>query len=457
VNVRQLWKEASATFAIPKVRLRNQIHARPAPHLRALYWPNGHPCWEATAYIINECRRGLASSSANTYASELSHLIRFVSQRRGLRFKKITDDHLYEYAAYLARTDPRGRLIRQGSYINRVIGTAIRFLMWLGKIMPVDRRLVGYPGDDASITIYPIKGPRGVAGFSHPSYQAKSEPTKIRPMADLHLEQLLNAADEEGQRFFTRCRNSALINLLADSGVRREELSFIRVEDLEQAIERGGRLRCRTSKRKGNPYREVPVPLETLVEIRANYVETARAIRMETILGSGGRDEGWLFCTQTGSRMRPSTVTHLFARLRAVAGIDGKAAPHMLRHRWINLQVREGVRRLSALAPISAGLMVTLLSRLASTTGHASLQSLIGYLDDSFDQLTAELAHGREHSILEARQAVAELRKLLGKMLDAEGAGGLLDAILSALNVQSSLPRLSESAHIELGLRPRSK
>lgn len=423
-----------------------------------MLWPNGVPCWEVTGYTISERKRGLATSSANTYAAELSHLVRYCYQKK-LYFSKFSDDRLFEFAAHLSHSTRKSEPRRGGSHINRILSQTIRFLFWLQTVVPTNGLLVGYPGEGAKITVTAPRHNRRQerpAQFIHPCFVASSERTVVRAMPDLVLENLLEAADQEEHRFFTRSRDTAMISLLADSGVRREELTFVRVEDVMDALSNLGKLSFRSSKRKGNPTRQVPVPLETLQELKENYIETARAICMERNLRRGRSDEGWLFCTQTGTRIRPSTITHIFSRLRLSAGLTEKGAPHMLRHRWINLQVVAGVRQLSSLSPISAGMMLTLLSRLTARTGHARVTSLLHYLDQSFEQLIAELAHGKIQQLESAQRAVAKLRRRIAQSLPHEEVDELLDAILLGLKAHASVPRLSDSVHFELGVEPRT-
>lgn len=182
----------------------------------------------------------------------------------------------------------------------------------------------------------------------------------------------------------------------------------MRSADIFKAMKEGKGLEIRTSKRRGNPTRVVPIPEETLRHL-ADYLEVHRELQIRRLRRRerAFEDEGWAFCTRTGGQLAPESVTQLFGDLRAIAGMSERATAHMLRHRYITLQVVHRLRQLRGSRSIGVEAMSTILSRVASLSGHAILSSLWGYVDWAYDEIAASSASPQE--IDEARGIVQEM------------------------------------------------
>ncbi|MDF5906671.1 site-specific integrase [Pseudomonas aeruginosa] len=111
---------------------------------------------------------------------------------------------------------------------------------------------------------------------------------------------------------FRRSRDRCMLVLLADTGIRREELTWIRVSDVVGASA-DRKLPVRTSKRKGNPYRLIPISDETF-RMLLEYIDVTRSIQVRRLNRRkiGFKDQGWLFCTREGSRWRPQQCHSCF-------------------------------------------------------------------------------------------------------------------------------------------------
>lgn len=428
MNHQQLWKAASQSCALPLFAVGTRCTFRDAGGLRALFWPDGTPCWEVTAYLINLRKRGRSTSTVNTYASELSHFIRFLARSKS-SFQSVTDEELYAFASHLkgkSKSKPRS-----GNQVNRIIGRSIAFLAWLQQFVP-GGNFVGGEGDGSNVTIERrSRGPWRRGGLFHPSFIASEEAVVVRPMADEILERLLDACTWALAKSFTISRNIQMVSLLSDTGIRREELIFIRTEDVSRA-KVNQRLGIRTSKKKEHPIRQVPLHPETLAQLSL-YMRVDRQVLMRRLHRKGKPDSGWLFCTQSGTQMKPATVTQMFALLKRAAGITEKASPHMLRHRWITLRLVGLLNEIGKSGPLSADLITTSLSRLAAETGHASLESLWTYVDLSFEQILAEVTSGRAEVTNRGRDAVLRLRRALTESVLDENVKHCLDEIAQAL------------------------
>lgn len=216
----QLWRTTSQDFQLPGFPSTGSKGRWAAPGLRILFWPSGRVSWEANAYLIWMRKQGLQVSSINTYASELSLYMRFLAEANIL-FSEITDDILIDFADWLQR---RGR--SSGRHINRVLLRAIDMSNWLQRLL-VGKRLVAELGQGGQVTVTVSHVEKdGILRRSvrHPS-MGPSEPRRIvRPASIDVLNALLAACEESAKTSFCISRNRATVVLLADSGMRREEL-----------------------------------------------------------------------------------------------------------------------------------------------------------------------------------------------------------------------------------------
>lgn len=385
---RQLWTSAPLDFTLAVHGLKCVVGQWPAPRLRLLFWPSGRVCWQVNLYLIALRKRGLATTTVNTYASELSRLLRFIELYE-LELEGLCDDHLVAFSQWLQSSGKKA----SANHSNRLILRTIEFLSWLQHRLPVPT-LVGGDGDGAQITVSIRSGRRHRKSvrYCHPALVPPNVRRVVRPMTVAVLERLMNASMLSARSEFVTSRNLTMLKLLSDSGIRREELVWIRISDVAHALNNDGRLRIRTSKRSGNPIREVPVPIETLKSVNT-FVEVHRRLQVRR-LGKRAlfQDEGWLFCTRTGNRMAAASVSQLFSDFRKLAGIEGRASAHMLRHRWITLQLVHRLRAVTSDQPFGVEVLTTLLTRLASVTGHSGIDSLWTYVDWAFDEHTAESA-----------------------------------------------------------------
>lgn len=379
----QLWIESSSGFSLPGFPNHSGSPRWAAPKMRALFWPSGLICWQVNLYLVSLRKSGLAISTVNTYASELSVFIRYLA-RCELSIDEIDDDTLIEYADYLLVEG------KSGNHINRLLLRILNYLGWYQGLFP-GVRVVGPVGADCQVTVK-IKLARACRGkistsLQHMSMVPASTPRTVRPISYQDLKTLVSACDKPGSSRFKKTRDRCMITLLADTGIRREEITWIFCDSILEAEKNGGRLRIRTSKKRGNPEREVPIPQETL-SLLVEYVEVTRAMHIRRLKkrDQSFQDSGWAFCSHSGGKMAPVTVSQLFNDLRKSSSIQGRATPHMLRHRYITLQV---MGRLKALHKSNLGLemLTTVLSQVASLTGHSSLDSLWTYVDWAFEEL----------------------------------------------------------------------
>lgn len=416
----QLWIAASPSFALPGFPGRPLSSRWGAPNLRALFWPSGTICWQVNLYLIYLRRHGLAVSTVNTYASEISLFIRFMWDRK-LDIATVDDEVLIDFADSLVLSN------KSGNHVNRLLLRVLHYFSWYQQVFP-EANVIGLPGTGCRISISrsATRTKHGaVAGkVRHISMVPPSVRRTVRPISFESISKLLSACDTIGSTRFKRNRDRCIVTLLADAGIRRDELTWVTCENVKRASVNGRKLHVRTSKRRGHPERVIPLPAETMT-LLLEFLEVTRALRIRRLQATNPLflDEGWFFCTVSGKKISPSTVSQLFSELRISSQINGRATPHMLRHRYITLQV---VSRLQSMKKQNIGLeaISTILSRVASLSGHSSLQSLWVYVDWAFDELDVSYAYSEK-----SNSSALELVEVLLDESRKEGNHRLVDGL----------------------------
>ncbi|MDB6063740.1 MAG: site-specific recombinase, phage integrase family protein [Verrucomicrobiaceae bacterium] len=349
--------------------------------------------------------------TVNTYASQLSVFCNYLSLKQATFFE-VDDGVLYEFRNWL-EGEPHRRYDfqrkRAGRQINKLIGRAISFLTWYQRFrLPEEQILVGSHFMNPLIVVEERKlqkKGRVSRYLWHGSMAPRDVPKDVLPMGRTIFLQLLDACDQLAKSRYVQLRMRVLLGILADTGCRRSEASMLTVNDILQAKD-SGRLVLRTAKRVDEFLRLVPVP-EATVDAALSFIETQRAMLVNRLLSLGiiSEEPQWLFLTIRGEILNSETITQDIARLRKTAHIAQPATAHMLRHRWITIQVAERFRAYQD-RKIPIDITTTILTNVASLTGHKSIDSLWGYVDLAFNEIgiwnavDAKLSHRFEADAL---------------------------------------------------------
>ncbi|OKR66678.1 site-specific recombinase [Pseudomonas aeruginosa] len=430
-SVGRLWRTSSKEFYLHGYDKFRRSERWAAPEMRVMYWPDGCICWQLNVYFLHLRRSNSAISTINTYASELSLFVRFLFESKVV-IEDVCDDVLVSFSDWLVN-----RKKSSGNHINRILLRVISFLEWYQTLL-VGRRLVGSLGQGAQVTISlrSLKSKQGVVRVrtQHHAMVPASIPRTVRPISSNIVSALLDSCEWAAKTNFRRSRDRCMLVLLADTGIRREELTWIRVSDVVGASA-DRKLPVRTSKRKGNPYRLIPISDETF-RMLLEYIDVTRSIQVRRLNRRkiGFKDQGWLFCTREGFKMAPSTVSQLFCDLRAEAGLTERISAHMLRHRYITLQVMARLRSLSRRGSIGVEALTTVLSKIASLSGHSSLDSMWRYVDWAYEELEAEY----KDSANVADEALSVIEALMGEAKSSENRA-LAESLLIVREAVSQL------------------
>lgn len=415
---------------------------------RAVVWPSGVPCWEINCYLASLQRRGRKPSTVRTYASELSSAARFVSSR-SVSFFDLHDQDIVDYSRWLV-ANQAGKP-RQSNQVNKLIDRLLTFLGWLQDFGGVERPLVGVAGSGARVIVEEesirVRG-RSRRSWRHIAHVPSNAKWPVRPVARKTLIALREAIPISFKSSYCRARAHALLTLLSDTGCRREEAVFLRPQDVRDALEDDrGLLRVRTSKRSGNPERYVPIPRTSLLSIQ-QFIDVSRALLVRTLAKRKRQSAEWVFLSRNGEMWDPESVTQCFAKLRKRGQIGDRACAHMLRHRWITLQFLERLKRCQE-AALGPELLSTIMTRVASLSGHADKESLWSYVDFSFEEFLAAEIDGPIEIAAELDALEGFIRSVPFGNEDSFSrvAPTLLAAIERMRSVPRRLPKETISAH----------
>ncbi len=143
---------------------------------------------------------------------------------------------------------------------------------------------------------------------------------------DLEIGKMIRSCDTMRT---TGYRDRAIVELLYSTGMRRQELSDLKVGDLDLA--QG----CvRIEKGKGGKGRIVPLGRHAGEWIRKYLL----AIRPELVRGKV--DPGWLFVTKSGKKMGGEEVLQSVLKAAQRAGIEKRVTPHALRRACATEMIR---------------------------------------------------------------------------------------------------------------------
>lgn len=243
-----------------------------------------------------------AGYSVETVRSAAGYLRRFafwLSEQKITRTADLAPAIVHAYVAYTKSRMTGGRPLA-GSSINATLCAVRVFLKWASK-----RRLLFF---DLS-TEFP---------------SAKSRRAAKQTLSAVTVERVLSLPDTSTAQGL---RDRTILEILYSTGIRRAEVSHLRVEDVNFSA---GTMFIREG--KGRKDRIVPVGDRALSYIK-RYLDDARAELT--------REEGWLFPSRYGGQLSPNSITQFTGQYMRQAGIK-EGSCHLLRHTMATLMLENG-------------------------------------------------------------------------------------------------------------------
>ncbi|MGZ6555054.1 MAG: hypothetical protein ACXVDV_20895, partial [Bacteroidia bacterium] len=317
--------------------INGELGTRNIKNMPFLCWPDHMPCIEANLFMLSLFNKAFSmrvkGGTLRTYAYNISHLIRFCFKNR-INFTDLTDDWFTLFIRALqVDKDDLGVRIRSNDQVLKIGRTCIAFLLYIrglhslqnfiGKenynsiLLIEKRREVNNEGQKKPIIIY---------YWHHKSFPSPDAKNKRHPIADIALVGIKSSIRSNSDSKLVK-RNSVLLQSYIQTGARRSEVLWLKVNDVMDAfklLEHGIQcpsLRLATLKRKDLiSERFVPVPKAFIVNL-IDYIETTRK-RIIKKLGLN-IDHDYVFISHTsGEPLDPDTLSTYMIRWRKQAGID---------------------------------------------------------------------------------------------------------------------------------------
>ena len=430
------------------------------PSYPFMFWPSGKPCEPINMYFLDLAHQ-VTGESLKTYATLLSHLVRYCGLQN-VCFENLTDANIYELSIELQKEKSKRHPLertRNDNTVGDILSRAILFLLWYQRTLMLALRtpLIGEQKVSPQITIQRVKNvhrwaKKGEPAYSYthsaiPSYESR-EPK--RPIALQVIEDIkrciLQQSDlgERSPRYTQRHRNDHtlmlaqleylkarrlfLIWIMSRTGLRPSELIAMSVKDHGNILT-GKALKIPTMKRRKSkpPVRIFPIRLDAAAVV-SRYL-TARTTYCEALRSAGKKPatNNAFFLTDEGEPLKNTSLQKDFERLAGLAGYkDVQACLSMFRHRFITYEVTAHLREFIKESGKSRQMMTdidyeSILKRVATKTGHGSIDSLWQYIDMAWDELGVWASTDRALARLHAGEKLFEDLLVLQSDLEALG------------------------------------
>jgi integrase len=255
--------------------------------------------------------------------------------------------------------------------------------------------LHNFVGIDGTISIYMVdsvfyRNGKALkrASVHHRSFRTPDARKTRRPIGEATIAKLRSAIDEISTSEFLSNRRHLMISLFEELGARRGEIQPITVaEVLAAAKVKKPTIPITTLKRGGMGLTRALELSPPMIDELTNYIRGDRFTVMKRF--KGVPDHGFLFVTERGGRpLGIDTFTSEFSLIRRAAGVEEQACAHLFRHAFCTNIVAQLIAETQALSPDSfrQTLMTNkmLAERAMARSGHATLESLLDYVDAAF-------------------------------------------------------------------------
>jgi len=466
---RQLFHVQTVDVPYSATRLVESTYVRTQhiPCYPFMYWPSGKPCEPVNMYFL-DIAHSTTGDSLKAYASELSHLVRYCGNKN-IGFAELNDEDFFSFSNQLQQEKSRRRpteRARNNNTVRDILGRAIRFLQWYQKqfVSALDTPLIGEVSVSPQIVIKKMRNQAARSKkfeyyFVHRAMPPWESREPKHPIAQSIIEDVERCIDEKSAlgsqkvRFMQRFRNSParlsaqlnymrsrrhfMVWLMKRTGLRPGEMVEISVKDHVNVLH-DKRLLIPTKKRRRlvAPKRNFPIALKDATVIQ-RYL-TARLKYGEALekagLPTNARDA--LFIGVDGRPVRKTSLERDFARLVAAAGYqDVQACLSMFRHRFITYEVVVHLKEFMSKSGKSRQIMTnadykSILKRVATKTGHGSVQSLWHYIDLAWKEIDVWGGVDRAIERLHAADRLYDDLLALERDLDALSSTPLSGAVV---------------------------
>lgn len=423
----QLFRMCSINVPSTVIRLRGgeKIVSEYIGAFPFMYWPDGRPCELINMYFLDTAKF-TTGETLRTYASELSHLVRYCA-KNNVCISRFSDSDFFTISEELQAERSKLNVLeraRNKNTVRSILSRVIQFFLWYQKIfvLPTETPIIGVASESPQIIIYQkrVRPGRGYS-WNAISYMHRAMPTSEsrepkRPIALQIIEDIQQCIDSQSiirnqssfvlRRFlnrpnffmsqleYIRVRRHFMIWLMRRVGLRPSEMVEIDV-DAHSDVLRAKRIIIPTKKRRRNiaPLRSFPITLQDATVFQRYLTARKKYLEVLRQAGMGGFYSNALFLGVDGKSIKKTSLERDFSRLVVKAGYkDVQACFSMFRHRFITYEVIVHLKEFMSETSKRRQMMTdtdyeSILKRVATKTGHGSVQSLWHYIDLAWEEI----------------------------------------------------------------------
>ena len=424
-------------------------------------WPDGRPC-TIVNYWLTDQALNLTGDSITTYASQLTHLIKFC-HNYAKNFHELHDQDIFDFVREMKKPKTlAGKIkISSNNQIRQILKLTLRFLMWFqnSKIYFGKTVLIGTVDINAQITITWKHSSYTQARYiHHMAMPSRNSPIREKsPISNEVITSLENCISIDSTILNGREAPPRLKNYITDylyerrtfclwifkrSGLRPAELTEIPVDENRDHLAAGA-IFIPTKKTRNSK-----IILRTFYLSMSEGSRVARYLRARSDFLANIRKHGGIvsepnmfLLTNKGQQLNRLALTKEFQRLVTRAGyINQKVCMSMFRHPFITKEIQLYLKEFSRTQDkydfSDEVLFQSILKRIATKTGHKSIRSLWSYINlainDLFIFAEADELIAQNNLYTEGMQLSASLRRTTNFV--ARRNKGLADEILTDLN-----------------------
>jgi integrase/recombinase XerD len=254
-------------------------------------------------YIDHLRSCGRAAHTLKGIRSSLKNFVRFLESENLTELEELTGQALEEYRSELSFClTAKGTPLARSTQIQRLCN-----IKGFTAFLKAKDYLFQDPAEALAVPNQPQRLPRAI-------------------LSAKEVAKLMAAPDMRTAKGY---RNRIILEVLYDTGVRRAEISDIKLADIDL---NGGYIRITG---KGDKQRVVPVSAR-VCELIQNYLLFVRPALID------GDDPGYLVLNRWGKRLDPNGVWAAVRRCIQLAGIKKRVSTHSLRHSCATHMLKNG-------------------------------------------------------------------------------------------------------------------
>ncbi|WP_299014340.1 tyrosine-type recombinase/integrase [uncultured Photobacterium sp.] len=391
---------------------KNNLITKDASGIPFIRYPDGIPCTEANIYMLGCYNRSLSrkvdGGTLKTYASNISHLIRFC-YKNDWAFTALSDDRFELFIRGLqAEIDKFGNRVRGVNQVIKIGRACIEFITTVADfhahetlVGEEDFNAIKIEKKEVKRFVEGMKKPKIEFYYHHSSFPKPDSENKRLPISHTAAVAIKAQINKHNNPDIKQ-RDTMIYQTLEQTGARRTEVMLLHVDDVKAALQEAKEsksdtvsLQFTTLKRKTDHTRKVPVSVTYLHNLR-DYITKVRRKVIKRSIGVQN-DHGFVFISvgekhvQEGNPLGSNTLSTYFNRYKHAAGIKEGAFAHLIRHAYLTERMKQVIleHKFNNKDEFKRALLNTeqFKMKLQQWSGHTQLASLDTYINLAFADL----------------------------------------------------------------------